>query len=116
MQLTPHLPVGALHSALSALQQEFLEAKTSGSTQGIAGTGYPRLLDIGIVCAVQGKTEALTCPLVLLEEALDSNTIDDCAEVFALMEARVDTWIGSFVPVNMCKLILLRMCNELLRR
>ena len=51
---------------------------------------------------------------LLVEELLDSQTIDGCRKVFDYLESRRERMIVKYWPEK--KLVILRCCNELLRR
>ncbi len=51
---------------------------------------------------------------LLIEELLDSQTIDGCRKVFDYLESRRERMIVKYWPEK--KLVILRCCNELLRR
>ena len=56
-----------------------------------------------------------TVPFILLSDILDCVTLDVCEEVFGFLEAQVSTWTTpEFYSSG--KILLLRMCNDLLRR
>lgn len=56
-----------------------------------------------------------TVPFLLLADALDCVTLDVCEQMFDLIESHVTIWTQpSFFSSG--KILLLRMCNELLRR
>lgn len=71
------------------------------------------LLDLLIMCGDHGKGDvALVCWLI--EELLDSQTTRDCRTVFDYLESRRERLVQKgFHGKN---LVLLRSCNELLRR
>lgn len=56
-----------------------------------------------------------TVPFILLGDIFDSLTLDICEEVFSFVESHVSTWVRpEFYSAG--KILLLRMCNDLLRR
>ena len=56
-----------------------------------------------------------TVPFILLGDIFDCLTLDACEEVFAFVESHVSTWVSpEFYSSG--KILLLRMCNDLLRR
>lgn len=56
-----------------------------------------------------------TVPFILLSDVLDCVTLDVCEEVFGFVEGQVSTWTTpDFYSSG--KILLLRMCNDLLRR
>lgn len=56
-----------------------------------------------------------TVPFILLGDIFDCLTLDVCEEVFTFVECHVSTW-GSPEFYSSGKILLLRMCNDLLRR
>ncbi|KAI8371467.1 THO complex subunit 1 transcription elongation factor-domain-containing protein [Radiomyces spectabilis] len=55
-------------------------------------------------------------PLTLIEELLDIHTISGCEHLFSYVEKRKNQLTVNMVPGRGKGLILLRMCNEMLRR
>ena len=56
-----------------------------------------------------------TVPFILLSDIFDCLTLDICEEVFVFVETHVSTWVSpEFYSSG--KILLLRMCNDLLRR
>lgn len=56
-----------------------------------------------------------TVPFILLGDIFDCLTLDVCEEVFTFVESHVSTWVSpEFYSSG--KILLLRMCNDLLRR
>lgn len=56
-----------------------------------------------------------TVPFILLGDIFDCLTLDVCEEVFTFVESHVSTWVmPEFYIAG--KILLLRMCNDLLRR
>lgn len=56
-----------------------------------------------------------TVPFILLSDLFDSVTLDMCERVFGFVESQVSTWTHPDFYSN-GKILLLRMCNDLLRR
>ncbi len=56
-----------------------------------------------------------TVPFILLSDLLDCVTLDVCDQVFDFVENQVSTWTQPDFYSN-GKILLLRMCNDLLRR
>lgn len=75
---------------------------------------YSNLVLLAIQCAE--KNVCLhTLPFLLLGDVLDSVTLEQCKKVFAFMESQVHVWVApSFYGAG--KHLLLRMCNDILRR
>lgn len=69
--------------------------------------------DLLQVCADDALCDA-TLPFLLIEELLDGQTIDGCRRVFDYLESRRERLIKN--DFDRKKLIVLRSCNELLRR
>ncbi|RCH81885.1 UDP-glucose-4-epimerase [Rhizopus azygosporus] len=55
-------------------------------------------------------------PLTFVEELLDLHTTEGCEKIFDYVEQRKDRLTANMVPGKGKGLVLLRMCNELLRR
>lgn len=56
-----------------------------------------------------------TVPFILLGDIFDCLTLDVCESVFSFVESQVSTWVSpEFYSSG--KILLLRMCNDLLRR
>lgn len=86
-----------------------------------------------ILCLQSNKTEHLTdlvllassaaslgislhtVPFILLSDIFDCLTLDVCESVFVFVESHVSTWVSAEF-YSSGKILLLRMCNELLRR
>jgi len=96
----------------SILEQAFRDvtreamAKDKGS--------YSSYVSLSIQCAE--KSVCLhTLPFILLGDVLDSVTLEQCKQVFAFMESQVHVWVApAFYSAG--KHLLLRMCNDILRR
>ncbi len=56
-----------------------------------------------------------TVPFILLSDIFDCLTLDVCEDVFSFVESHVSTWVSPEF-FNSGKIMLLRMCNDLLRR
>ena len=71
-----------------------------------------------VVTAVNCAEEGLcfySAPFLLLSDAFDCITVDSCEKLFDVVENNVKTWTkSSFFSSG--KILLLRMCNDLLRR
>ncbi|KAK9667521.1 hypothetical protein K7432_017751, partial [Basidiobolus ranarum] len=72
-------------------------------------------LDLVLLCAEQELCDALL-PLTLLEELLDTQTIEGCEKVFTFLERKIDRFTVGMVAGKGKGLVFLRLCNELLRR
>ncbi|KAN0062569.1 hypothetical protein ACQY0O_005101 [Thecaphora frezii] len=55
-------------------------------------------------------------PLMLVEELLELNTVTTCSHLFGYVESRVKELTRDLHPTRGKGLVLLRLCNELLRR
>lgn len=56
-----------------------------------------------------------TVPFILLGDIFDCLTLDICEDIFSFVESHVSTWVRpEFYSAG--KILLLRMCNDLLRR
>lgn len=56
-----------------------------------------------------------TVPFILLGDIFDCLTLDICEDVFTFVESHVSTWVSPEFYAS-GKILLLRMCNDLLRR
>ena len=72
-----------------------------------------QLLDAATILSDCGRSEA-GLALWLVEELLDSQTIEGCRHIFDFLESRRERLVSK--NFNSKNLIMLRMCNELLRR
>uniref|UniRef100_A0A336KG73 CSON008381 protein n=1 Tax=Culicoides sonorensis TaxID=179676 RepID=A0A336KG73_CULSO len=72
------------------------------------------LIDFSVECGRKNYATA-TIPVVLLGDAFDIMTLDQCEEMFSYVENNVSTWKEECF-FSACKNNLLRMCNDLLRR
>jgi len=70
--------------------------------------------DLLQLCADHAICEA-TLPLLLIEELLDGQTIDGCRRVFDYLDSRRERLVPQGFSQGI-KLVVLRTCNELLRR
>ncbi|KAK8238314.1 THO complex subunit 1 transcription elongation factor-domain-containing protein [Phyllosticta capitalensis] len=76
------------------------------------------LLDIVLICIERGQCDGLLI-FYLAEELLDSQSIDGCRKVFDYLESRRERLVaGDFLQKNGAskRIVVLRFCNELLRR
>ena len=72
------------------------------------------LVLLSSTAAMQGVS-FYTVPFILLSDIFDCLTLDVCEEVFFFVETHVSTWVSpDFYSSG--KILLLRMCNDLLRR
>lgn len=72
------------------------------------------LIDFSIQCGRNNLATA-TIPVVLLGDAFDIMTLDQCEDMFSYVERNVSIWKEECF-FSACKNNLLRMCNDLLRR
>ncbi|KAF2085000.1 nuclear matrix protein [Saccharata proteae CBS 121410] len=76
------------------------------------------LLDIALICAERGQCDGVLI-FYLAEELLDSQSIDGCRRVFDYLESRRERLVaGDFLRKSGAskRIVVLRFCNELLRR
>lgn len=104
-----------LHNALveAAARRIFHQVAASAAIQDPAFAEVWNLFDILCICGDQGQCDS---PLVwlLLEELLDVESIEGCRIAFDYLESRRERLTAkNFKSKN---LIILRSCNELLRR
>ncbi|KAJ2785728.1 hypothetical protein GGI15_001820 [Coemansia interrupta] len=81
-------------------------------------TWYPRLLALADIVAVLSDLGTVDASLAftLLEEALDALTIGQAARVFGHIERRMHTLCRGVSATGGKGIVMLRMCNALLRR
>ncbi|XP_042499695.1 THO complex subunit 1 [Macadamia integrifolia] len=114
-----------LENALRTLLQELVSsAVTSGERIMQYGQSIddkemiqgqiPRLLDIVLHLCERGHVEGGTI-FQLLEDLTEISTMRDCKEVFAYIESQQDI-LGKQELFGRGKLVMLRTCNQLLRR
>mmetsp|Transcript_39788 Transcript_39788/g.101744 ORF Transcript_39788/g.101744 Transcript_39788/m.101744 type:complete len:559 (-) Transcript_39788:132-1808(-) len=82
-----------------------------------AAPSVPRLLDLVLWLSDNGVVEPGMI-FTLLEDAVEASTVDECVDVFSYMESRVSTLRkpNLFEGKLGGKLVMLRCCNQLLRR
>jgi len=100
----------------SILEQAFRDAlrEKMEDTHSLEVDQYNELVLLAINSAGLGICYH-TVPFILLSDILDCVTLDICEKVFELVENLVSTWIQpDFYSSG--KILLLRMCNDLLRR
>ena len=102
------------HAAVETAFRERLYSLTASSQviEDIAPQVW-QLLDAATILSDLGRCEA-GLALWLVEELLDSQTIEGCRHVFDFLESRRERLVSK--NFNSKNLIMLRMCNELLRR
>ena len=75
------------------------------------------LTDLVLLAIASAKMDITyhTVPFILLSDVLDCVTLDVCEKVFGFVESQISTWTTpDFYSSG--KILLLRMCNDLLRR
>lgn len=100
----------------SILEQAFRDAlqEQIETTNGLEVNQYTKMVHLSINSAGLGICYH-SVPFILLTDILDYVTLDVCEKVFEFVENRVSTWIQpDFYGSG--KILLLRMCNDLLRR
>ncbi|CAG2123086.1 unnamed protein product, partial [Medioppia subpectinata] len=75
---------------------------------------YENLLSLSIMVAKHGSCSG-GLPINLLADIFDCRTLDECQQLFILIEKKVDVWKEECFFKNV-KNQLLRSCNDLLRR
>ena len=99
----------------SILEQAFrnrvYDVITAGANDISAST---ELVDLAVSSA-QYSICYYTVPFILLGDVFDCYTLDICEKVFSYVESRVSTWTSKEF-YSSGKTLLLRMCNDLLRR
>lgn len=102
------------HAAVeSAFRERLYSLTASSSTVDDVAPHVWQLLDAATILSDLGRCEA-GLALWLVEELLDSQTIEGCRHVFDFLESRRERLVSK--NFNSKNLIMLRMCNELLRR
>ena len=76
---------------------------------------FASLLDCALIC-VELEIADTGLPFTLLEELFDTQTIPQCEVLFNYLESRVVRLTAGMEGGKGKALILLRLCNELLRR
>ncbi|KAH0565656.1 hypothetical protein GP486_000946 [Trichoglossum hirsutum] len=95
------------------VRAESLKDKSKTSIEDPSFTKIWNLLDIAMIFSHNDLCEP-GLPFWLIEELLDSQTIDGCRRVFDYLESRRERLIAkNFKAIH---LVILRFCNELLRR
>ncbi|EED18329.1 THO complex subunit Tho1, putative [Talaromyces stipitatus ATCC 10500] len=97
----------------TAFREKFYELLASTSIDDLAFVNIWNLLDIVSIFSDNEQCEAGLI-FWLIEELLDSQTVDGCRKVFDYLESRRE--INTAKHFESKKLIILRSCNELLRR
>lgn len=97
----------------TAFREKFYELLASTSIEDPEFVNIWNLLDIVSIFSDNEQCEAGLI-FWLIEELLDSQTVDGCRKVFDYLESRRE--INTAKHFESKKLIILRSCNELLRR
>ena len=102
------------HAAVeTAFRERLYSLAASSPTFNDVAPQVWQLLDAATMLSDLGRCEA-GLALWLVEELLDSQTIEGCHYVFDFLESRRERLVSK--NFNSKNLIMLRMCNELLRR
>lgn len=108
-------PSAPNHAAVEHVaRQIFYDALSRFDTDPTSFTTICNLLDLLQFCADASQCD-ISLPLWLVEELLGSRTISGCKRVFDYLESRRNRMITNDFPMSK-QLVLLRSCNELLRR
>ncbi|KTW30809.1 hypothetical protein T552_00521 [Pneumocystis carinii B80] len=74
------------------------------------------ILDISIIGQQNGMLDDIL-PFVLIEDLMDMQTVAECSKLFDFLNSRISSLIENGINGTKGKgLVLLRLCNELLRR
>ncbi|KAI8841324.1 THO complex subunit 1 transcription elongation factor-domain-containing protein [Chytridium lagenaria] len=73
-------------------------------------------LDFAICLASETNVVEPSFPMVMIEDLMDILTLDGAIRLFDYIESRVDLLVKDIDPMKGKGLVLLRFCNELLRR
>ncbi|KAJ3682309.1 hypothetical protein LUZ60_014882 [Juncus effusus] len=107
-----------LENALRTLMQELVSSAVQSGQRmmqhGQNGGQIPHLLDIVLYLCENGHVEGGMI-FQLLEDLIEISTIKDCKEVFGYIESKQDI-LGKQELFGRGKLVMLRTCNQLLRR
>ncbi|TGZ84813.1 hypothetical protein EX30DRAFT_337280 [Ascodesmis nigricans] len=119
-RLTPSsIPPDEIYrTALETAHKNLLYTIASSSdTNNPDGTvvAFASLLDFALICSEQELADA-SLPFALLEEAFDTLTIPAAERLFTYLESRVERLTAGMEGGKGKALVLLRLCNELLRR
>lgn len=82
---------------------------------GTRFSSFCNLLDLALVLTELELTD-VTLPFILIEDLFDSQTIDSCQQLFEYLESRVERLTTEMEGTKGKGPVLLRLCNELLRR
>ncbi|XP_020248097.1 THO complex subunit 1 isoform X2 [Asparagus officinalis] len=115
----------SLENALRTLLQELVSSAVQSGERMMqygksiddgenAGGQIPRLLDIVLYLCQKGHVEGGMI-FQLLEDLTEMSTMKDCKEVFGYIESKQDV-LGKQELFGRGKLVMLRTCNQLLRR
>ncbi|XP_078161055.1 nuclear matrix protein-like protein [Carex rostrata] len=108
----------SLENALRTLLQELVSSAVQSGQRMMQrsqnGGQIPHLLDIVLYLCERGHVEGGMI-FQLLEDLTEMSTIKDCKEVFAYIESKQDI-LGKQELFGRGKLVMLRTCNQLLRR
>eukprot|EP00899_Mesostigma_viride_P012183 jgi/Mesvir1/20966/Mv08033-RA.2 len=110
-----HAMKWVLHEMMTKAATADVPVMKYGSGEGGDARGLvSRLLDISLWMCDAGYTDGGAI-FGMFEDLVESSTLADCHEVFRYMEAQVGV-LGKPSLLSRGKLIMLRTCNELLRR
>jgi len=101
---------GSLETAIKVLNYDIAASGDEVSLQSSF-----KLLDVVLSIAEREQCDE-QLPLVLAEELLECHTIESCKLVFQYLERHVDRLTDAISGSRGKGLVLLRLCNELLRR
>ncbi|KAJ4777437.1 THO complex subunit 1 [Rhynchospora pubera] len=104
----------ALRSLLQGLVSSAVQSGQRMMQCNPDGGQIPNLLDIVLYLCERGHVEGGVI-FQLLEDLTEMSTIKDCKEVFAYIESKQDV-LGKQELFSRGKLVMLRTCNQLLRR
>ena len=100
----------------SLLEQSFRDVMMDAvrNTESVSVSAMTDLVLLSIKCAEE-EICFHSVPFLLLSDAFDMITLDRCEQLFSIVEQQVPTWMKP-VFFTSGKILLLRMCNDLLRR
>nr|CAG4647752.1 EOG090X0324 [Moina brachiata] len=97
-----------------AFRDYLLETCMNEQEEKFCKTKFENILKLSIECALASVC-SVTLPVTLLADVFEVSPLSYCEDFFDIVEHRVSVWKQE-VFFNQSKNILLRLCNDLLRR
>eukprot|EP00117_Sycon_ciliatum_P006747 scpid39469/ scgid10154/ THO complex subunit 1; Nuclear matrix protein p84 len=98
-----------------ALDQAFRDAARTMLIEGQTASNLTAVVTCAVCCARQEMCNQVL-PFTLLSDMLDCVTLDQCTDIFHYTDSHVDWWLEPRFYTSAGKNLLLRVCNNLLRR